>query len=78
LKLARTIGEIDGNDCEVSGVAGAQDKVPLFINLTSDDAHRASMGLMFSKNLLERGRKLTVFLNERAISDLVVNRPTRH
>ncbi len=36
------------------------------------------MGLMFSKNLLERGRKLTVFLNERAISDLVVNRPTRH
>ena len=52
----------------LSGVAGAQDKAPLFINLTSDDAHRASMGLMFGKNQLERGHKLTVFLNDRAVN----------
>lgn len=45
----------------------AQDKPSLFINLTSDDPHRASMGLMFGKNQLERGHKLTVFLNDRAV-----------
>ena len=50
------------------GVASAQDKAPLFINLTSDDPHRASMGLMFGKNQLERGHKLTVFLNDRAVN----------
>jgi predicted peroxiredoxin len=45
----------------------AQDKAPLFVNLTSDEPHRAAMGLMFGKNQLERGHKLTVFLNDRAV-----------
>jgi len=40
---------------------------PLFINLTSDDAHRAHMALNFGRNQLERGHPLTVFLNDRAV-----------
>jgi sulfur relay (sulfurtransferase) complex TusBCD TusD component (DsrE family) len=40
---------------------------PLFINLTSDDAHRARMALAFGANQLERGHPLTVFLNDRAV-----------
>jgi sulfur relay (sulfurtransferase) complex TusBCD TusD component (DsrE family) len=45
----------------------AGDKDPLFINLTSDDAHRATMALAFGKNQLERGHPLTVFLNDKGV-----------
>lgn len=48
-----------------SAVAGGTD--PLFINLTSDDAHRVDMALSFGKNQLQRGHPLTVFLNDRAV-----------
>ncbi len=47
-------------------LAGAQD--PLFINLTSDDPHRASMAIGFGKNQLERGHPLTLFLNDKAVA----------
>jgi len=40
---------------------------PLFINLTTDDPHRAHMALAFGKNQLERGHPLTVFLNDRGV-----------
>lgn len=40
---------------------------PLFINLTSDETHRAMMALNFGKNQLERGHPLTLFLNDRAV-----------
>ncbi len=46
-------------------IAGGKD--PLFINLTSDDPHRANMALVFGKNQLERGHPLTVFLNDRGV-----------
>lgn len=46
-------------------LAGGTD--PLFVNLTTDDSHRASMGLVFGKNQLERGHPLTVFLNDRGV-----------
>lgn len=46
-------------------LAGSTD--PLFVNLTTDDSHRASMGLVFGKNQLERGHPLTVFLNDRGV-----------
>jgi sulfur relay (sulfurtransferase) complex TusBCD TusD component (DsrE family) len=46
-------------------IAGATD--PLFVNLTTDDAHRANMGIVFGKNQLERGHPLTIFLNDKGV-----------
>lgn len=40
---------------------------PLFVNLTSDEGHRANMALSFSKNQLDRGHPVTVFLNDRGV-----------
>ena len=33
---------------------------PLFVNLTTDDTHRANMGISFGKNQLERGHPLLI------------------
>jgi sulfur relay (sulfurtransferase) complex TusBCD TusD component (DsrE family) len=46
-------------------LAGAND--PLFVNLTTDDGHRANMALDFGKKQLERGHPLTVFLNDKGV-----------
>ncbi len=46
-------------------LAGAND--PLFINMTTDDGHRAAMALTFGRNQLERGHPLTVFLNDKGV-----------
>ncbi len=40
---------------------------PLFINLTSDDAHRANMAIGFGAKQHERGHTLTLFLNDKAV-----------
>jgi predicted peroxiredoxin len=40
---------------------------PLFINLLTDDPHRAKMALSFGKNQLALGHPLTVFLNDRGV-----------
>jgi predicted peroxiredoxin len=40
---------------------------PLFVNLTSDDSHRAYMALAFSQKVLEAGHAVTVFLNVDAV-----------
>ena len=45
--------------------AGAKD--PLFINLTSDDSHRALMAISFGQAQMERGHALTVYLNDKAV-----------
>jgi len=45
--------------------AGATD--PLFVNLTTDDPHRANMGISFGKNQFERGHPLTIFLNDKGV-----------
>ncbi|WP_058555741.1 DsrE family protein [Thiohalocapsa sp. ML1] len=45
----------------------AADAAPLFINLVTDDPHRAHMALAFGKNQLQRGHPLTVFLNDRGV-----------
>jgi predicted peroxiredoxin len=45
--------------------AGAND--PLFVNLTTDDPHRATMGITFGRNQLERGHPLTIFLNDKGV-----------
>jgi sulfur relay (sulfurtransferase) complex TusBCD TusD component (DsrE family) len=41
---------------------------PLFINLTSDDAHRVNMALSFGMKQLDRGHPLTIFLNDRGVN----------
>lgn len=49
----------------IPAFAGDQD--PLFVNLTSDDTHRAQMALTFSAKQLERGHPLTVWLNDKGV-----------
>ena len=54
----------------ISGVvtpALAGDADPLFINLISDDSHRADMAISFGKNQLERNHPLTIFLNDKGV-----------
>jgi predicted peroxiredoxin len=45
----------------------AGDTDPLFLNLTTNDPHRASMGIVFGKNQLKRGHPLTIFLNDKGV-----------
>lgn len=49
----------------VQAVAGDSD--PLFINLTTDDGHRANMALTFGTKQMELGHPLTVFLNDNGV-----------
>lgn len=51
----------------VAGNALADGKDPLFINMTTDDSHRATMAIGFGKNQLERGHPLTIFLNDKGV-----------
>lgn len=45
--------------------AGSTD--PLYISMTSDDAHRASMAIGFGQNQLQRNHPLTIFLNDKGV-----------
>ncbi len=60
LTLAMIVGSVVN-----PAFAGNSD--PLFLNLTTDDAHRADMGISFGKNQLERGHPLTIFLNDKGV-----------
>lgn len=46
-------------------VAGGAD--PLYVNMTTDDSHRANMAIVFSRNQFERGHPLTIFLNDKGV-----------
>lgn len=46
--------------------AGATD--PLFVNLTTDDPHRALMGIGFAQKQLERGHPVAIFFNDRGVN----------
>ncbi|MEC8886360.1 MAG: DsrE family protein [Pseudomonadota bacterium] len=45
----------------------AGDKDPLFINLSSSEAHRSKMAIGLGKNNMERGHPLTIFINDQAV-----------
>lgn len=45
--------------------AGAND--PLFVNMTTDESHRANMAITFSKSQMERGHPVTIFLNDKGV-----------
>ena len=47
-------------------LAGNSD--PLFVNMTTDDAHRANMAISFGSAQFERGHPLTIFLNDKGVS----------
>lgn len=46
----------------------AGDTDPLFVNMTSNDAHRANMAIKFSKAQLGRGHPVTIFLNDKGVA----------
>jgi sulfur relay (sulfurtransferase) complex TusBCD TusD component (DsrE family) len=47
--------------------ASASNDDPLFVNLISDEGHRVTMALTFSKGQQERGHPITVWLNDKAV-----------
>ncbi len=47
--------------------AGAGDKDSLFVNMTTDDPHRAAMAISFGGNQFGRGHPLTIFLNDKGV-----------
>jgi sulfur relay (sulfurtransferase) complex TusBCD TusD component (DsrE family) len=53
--------------------AHAGETDPLFVNATTDQPHRTTMALVFSKNQLARKHPVTVFLNDRGV--LVASKP---
>ena len=51
----------------LSGSAYAGDADPLFINMTSDDGHRATMAIVFGTKQQARGHALSIFLNDKGV-----------
>jgi len=49
----------------LSTIAGSND--PLFVSLASDEPHRASMALNFSKHHAANGHPLSVFLSDKGV-----------
>jgi predicted peroxiredoxin len=45
--------------------AGSSD--PLFVNLSSDDHHRANMAIALSREMLKHGHPVTIYLNSQAV-----------
>lgn len=48
--------------------AFAGDSDPLFINLISDDGHRATMAIGFGAKQQAKGHPLSVFINDKAVA----------
>ena len=46
---------------------GAGETGSLFVNLTTDEPHRAAMALAFSKAQMKLGHSVTVWLNDRGV-----------
>jgi len=51
----------------VAAPAFAEDKYPLFVNMTTDEPHRANMAVSFGLHQMERGHPLTIFLNDKGV-----------
>lgn len=49
----------------VPSLAGDHD--PLFVNMTTDDPHRAKMALNFSLNQQKRGHPVAIFFNDKGV-----------
>ena len=53
--------------CGLATTTVAEEQGSLFINMTSDDSHRATMGIGFGQSQLGRGHPVTIFLNDRGV-----------
>ncbi len=53
-----------------AAMAGSSD--PLFVNLTTDDNHKANMAIAFSMEQLKHGHPVTIYVNSQAIK--IVNK----
>jgi predicted peroxiredoxin len=51
-------------------LAGSSD--PLFVNLTTDDNHKANMAIAFSMEQLKHGHPVTIYINSKAVK--IVNK----
>lgn len=49
----------------IPAMAGKDD--PLFVNLSSDNSHRAMMAVRFGKVMFEKGHPVTIFLNDNGV-----------
>lgn len=47
--------------------AAADTRGSLFVNLTTEDGHRADMALTFSGAMLERGHPVAIWLNDKGV-----------
>jgi len=50
-----------------SGTAWGEEKGSLFVNLTTDEPHRAMMALGFTRMQQKRGHPVTIFFNDRGV-----------
>ncbi|MGB7913407.1 MAG: DsrE family protein [Desulfobaccales bacterium] len=48
-----------------AAMAGSSD--PLFVNLASDDNHKANMAIAFSMEQLKHGHPVTIYINSQAV-----------
>ena len=53
--------------------AGSSD--PLFVNLSTDDNHRANMAIAISKEMLKQGHPVTIYMNSGAVQIANKNNP---
>jgi predicted peroxiredoxin len=53
--------------------AGGSD--PLFVNLTSNDHHKANMAIALSKEMLKHGHPVTIYVNCQAVQLVNKNNP---
>ncbi len=50
-----------------SQIAKAGSSDPLFVNLTTDDNHKANMAIAFSLEQLKHGHPVTIYINSQAV-----------
>jgi intracellular sulfur oxidation DsrE/DsrF family protein len=48
-------------------VASAGSSDPFFVNLTSDDNHKANMAIGLSREMLKHGHPVTIYVNSQAV-----------
>jgi predicted peroxiredoxin len=53
-------------------VASAGSSDPVFVNLSTDDNHRANMAIALSKEFLKKGHPVTIYVNSEALQ--IVNK----
>jgi predicted peroxiredoxin len=56
-------------------VASAGSSDPLFVNLSTDDNHKANMAIALSKEMLKQGHPVTIYMNSAAVQIANKNNP---